>query len=214
MDIFVPIDDTDSVGSGAVGKSINPTTQARIVDSHGIEVPDGESGELILRSESMMLGYWKKPEATDEMLRDGWCHTGDLAYKDEKEYFHLVGRIKEMVRRGAENVSTAEVEGVLAEHDKIVLSAIVPVPDPLRGEEVKAYVVLKKGESKETVPPQEIIEFARSKLASFKVPRYLEYVDELPLTPSERVKKHKLIEAKEDLRLDSFDAERNLWFSK
>ena len=161
-----------------------------------------------------MLGYWKKPEATAEILRDGWCHTGDLAYKDEKGYLHLVGRIKEMVRRGAENISTAEVEGVLAEHDKIVLSAIVPVPDPLRGEEVKAYVVLKKGETKNTVPPREIIAFAKSKLARFKVPRYIEYADDLPRTPSERVEKHKLIRAKEDLRLDSYDAEKDIWITR
>jgi crotonobetaine/carnitine-CoA ligase len=214
MDIFVPIDDTESVGSGAVGKSMNPNTQARIVDRRGLEVPVGQSGELILKGESMMLGYWKKPEATAEMFRDGWCHTGDLAYKDEKGYLHLVGRIKEMVRRGAENISTAEVEGVLAENDKIVLSAIVPIPDPLRGEEVKAYVVLKQGENKDTVPPQDIIEFAKSKLARFKVPRYIEYADDLPRTPSERVEKHKLMKAKEDLRLGSYDAEKNSWITK
>ena len=121
---------------------------------------------------------------------------------------------EEMVRRGAENISTAEVEGVLAEHDKIVLSAIVPVPDPLRGEEVKAYVVLKKGESRKTVPPREIIAFAKSKLAFFKVPRYIEYADDLPRTPSERIEKHKLIRAKKDLRLDSYDAEKDAWITK
>jgi crotonobetaine/carnitine-CoA ligase len=214
MDFLVPIEDTQRVGSGAVGKSINPNKQARIVDRKGNEVPDGESGELILRGAPMMLGYWKKPDATAEMFRNGWCHTGDLAYKDEKGYLHLVGRIKEMVRRGAENISTSEVEGVLAEHDKIVLSAIVPVPDSIRGEEVKAYLVLKKGETRETVPPQEIIEFAKSKLARFKVPRYIEYVDDLPRTPSERVEKHKLIKAKEDLRLDSYDAEKDIWITK
>ena len=214
FDVFVPIEDTDCVGSGAVGKSINPNTQVRIVDRHGNEVPDGDWGELVLRSESTMLGYWKNPEATNEMFRDGWCHTGDLAYKDEKGYFHLVGRIKDMVRRSAENISTAEVEGVLAEHEKIQLSAVVPVPDPIRGEEVKAYVVLSKGETQETVPPENIVEFAKNKLARFKIPRYIEYVDNLPRTPSERVEKHKLISAKDDLRLDSYDAEKNIWITK
>jgi len=214
MDFFVPIEDSAAVGSGAVGKSINPAKEARIVDSKGNPVPEGKTGELILRGDPMMLGYWKKPEATAAILRNGWCHTGDLAYRDEKGYLHLVGRIKEMVRRGAENISTAEIEGVLAEHPKILLSAVVPVPDPLRGEEVKAYVVLKKGENKDTVPPQAIIDFARVKLAGFKVPRYLEYVDSLPRTPSERVEKHKLIRAKTDLRLDCYDAEKGIWINE
>ena len=214
MDFFVPIEDSASVGSGAVGRSINPAKVARIVDPKGNPVPDGKNGELILKGEPMMMGYWKKPDATAGILRDGWCHTGDLAYRDEKGYLHLVGRIKEMVRRGAENISTAEVEGVLAEHPKILLSAVVPVSDPLRGEEVKAYVVLKKGESKETVPPQAIIEFATAKLARFKVPRYLEYVDDLPRTPSERVEKHKLVKAKTDPRLGCYDAEKAIWITE
>jgi len=214
MDFFVPLEDKASVGSGAVGRSINPAKAFRIIDPEGRPVPDGRTGELILKGEPMMLGYWQKPQATAAILRDGWCHTGDLAYRDEKGYLHLVGRIKEMVRRGAENISTAEVEGVLAEHPKILLSAVVPVPDPLRGEEVKAYVVLKAGESKETLPPQAIIEFTQSKLARFKVPRYIEYAADLPRTPSERIEKHKLIRAKEDLRLNSFDAERETWLTE
>jgi len=103
------------------------------------------------------------------------------------------------------------VEGVLMEHEKINLAAVLPVPDELRGEEVKAYIVLKEGQSRETVPPQEIVEFAKQKLAYFKVPRYIQYADDLPRTPSERVEKHKLIAAKKDLRIDSYDAVDQKW---
>jgi crotonobetaine/carnitine-CoA ligase len=104
-----------------------------------------------------------------------------------------------------------EVEGVLMEHEKIKLATVVPVPDELRGEEVKAYVVLQDGESQDTLPPENIIEFAKEKLAYFKVPRYIEYTHDLPRTPSERIEKHKLISAKADLRIDSYDAADKIW---
>jgi acyl-coenzyme A synthetase/AMP-(fatty) acid ligase len=210
IDLVVPIEDTASVGSGGMGAPVR-TKEAKVINEKGDELPVGEIGELVIRGDKMMLGYWKNPEATNKFFSGGWAHTGDLAYKDERGYFHWVGRIKDMVRRSAENISTAEVEGVLMEHDKIKLAAVVPVPDQLRGEEVKAYVVLKEGESKETLPPEEIITFAKSKLAYFKVPRYIEYVEDLPLTPSEKVAKHKLIAAKEDLRKDSYDGVEKKW---
>ncbi|MFO7772872.1 MAG: AMP-binding protein [Dehalococcoidia bacterium] len=211
--LFVPFDDTDCVGSGAMGKPA-PTKEAKVVDNDGNDVPDGEVGELILRGQGLMLGYWKKPEATREVFRDGWLRTGDLAFKDEKGYFHWVGRLKDMVRRSGENISTAEVEGVLVQHEKVKVAAVLPVPDPMRGEEGKAYLILKDAESKETVSPQEIVEFARTKLAPFKVPRYIEYVTDLPRTPSERVEKHKLLKATQDLRLDSYDAEQGIWITQ
>ncbi len=210
IDLVVPIEDTECVGTGGMGSPVR-TKEAKVVNEKGEEVPDGEIGELVIRGEQMMLGYWKNPEATKEFMKGGWAHTGDLAFKDEKGYFHWVGRIKDMVRRTGENISTAEVEGVLMENDKIKLAAIIPVPDELRGEEVKAYVVLQEGESKETLPPEKIVEFAKTKLAYFKVPRYIEYVDDLPLTPSEKVAKHKLIKAKDDLRIDSYDAVDKKW---
>jgi len=212
VDLLVPINDTDCVGSGAMGIPV-PSKEALVVDSNGKELPNGELGELVVRGEPMMLGYWKKPEANEEIFRGGWLHTGDLAYKDEKGYFHWVGRLKDMVRRNAENISSSEVEGILMEHTKVKVAAVVPVPDLMHGEEVKAYVILQENETKDTVHPQEIVDFARDKLAAFKVPRYIEYVDDLPRTPSERVEKHKLISAKDDLRLDSYDAQRGIWIT-
>jgi crotonobetaine/carnitine-CoA ligase len=104
-----------------------------------------------------------------------------------------------------------EVEGVLAEHPAIKLAAVVPVPDELRGEEVKAYIILKEGHTPQDTSPEAILEHARKRLAYFKVPRYIEYADDLPRTPSERVEKHKLVKMKSDLRVGSYDAVDKVW---
>jgi crotonobetaine/carnitine-CoA ligase len=206
-------DDDSRTGTGALGDPM-ASKEVKVVDEHGNEMPPGEAGELVVRGEPMMLGYWRKPEATAETIRDGWLHTGDLAVRDEKGDFRLVGRIKDMVRRSAENISATEVEGVLVEHDAVAVAAVVPVPDPLRGEEVKAYLLLRDGVRAADVDPQAIVDFAKRRLAYFKVPRYVEFVDDLPRTPSERVEKHKLIEAKDDLRLGSYDAVRGAWITE
>ncbi len=210
VDLAVPFEDAASVGSGAMGRPV-PTKQAQAVDPDGNPVPDGDIGELVVRGQPMMLGYWNKPEQTAETLRDGWLHTGDLVYRDERGYFHWVGRLKDMVRRSGENISSAEVESVLIEHAAVKAVAVVPVPDPLRCEEVKAYIILRPGFTPESAPPPTLVEFAARRLAKFKLPRYLEYVESLPLTPSERVAKHALVAAKPDLRAGSFDLLENVW---
>ncbi|WP_242908065.1 AMP-binding protein [Actinomadura terrae] len=174
-DLYVPVDDTASVGSGAVGVPV-PGKEVRIVD-----------GELAVRGEPMMRGYWNDPAATAERIRDGWLYTGDLARQDERGRFHLVGRRKDMIRRGGENVAAAEVEAVLVRHPAVRAAAVVAVPDALRGEEVKAFVQVS-----ERTDPSELIAFVRERLAPFKVPRFLEYVAEFPMTPSERIAKHLL----------------------
>jgi crotonobetaine/carnitine-CoA ligase len=210
VDLIVPLDDIESVGSGAMGKPI-PSKQARVVDENGNDVPDGSLGELIVRGEPMMMGYWNKPDATAETMRGGWLHTGDLVIKDAKGYFHWQARLKDTIRRAGENVSSVEVEGVLLEHPAVKMAAVVPVPDELRGEEVKAYIVLKAGHSRKDTPPDSILDYARKQLAYFKVPRYIEYLDDLPRTPSERVEKHKLVKMKADLRVGSYDAVDKVW---
>jgi acyl-CoA synthetase (AMP-forming)/AMP-acid ligase II len=210
VDLIIPLDDDNSVGSGAMGEPV-PTKRARVTSDSGEELPDGEIGELVVSGEPMMQGYWNKPEETAIIMRDGWLHTGDLAYKDEYGYFHWVGRIKDMVRRGGENISSAEVEAVIIEHNGVKSVAVVPVQDELRGEEVKVYIVLKDGETHYSVSPQAIVNFAAQKLAKFKLPRYVAYVDQFPLTPSERVAKHELIRDQEDLRLNSFDLLDGVW---
>lgn len=210
VDLLVPLDDAASVGSGAMGAPVR-TKRARVIDAEGSDLPDGEIGQLIVSGEPMMLGYWNLPDKTAETIRDGWLHTGDLVYRDARGYFHWVGRLKDMVRRGGENISASEVESVIMEHERIRAAAVVPVPDPLRGEEVKVYVVLKDGETPETLPPVAIVEFAARKLARFKLPRYVEYVDRFPLTPSERVAKHELIKGRADLRANSYDMVDAVW---
>jgi acyl-CoA synthetase (AMP-forming)/AMP-acid ligase II len=187
VDLVSHPEHTADVGSGRLGQPI-PTKQVRVVDPQGREVADGEPGELITSGRPMMLGYWNRPEDTAQVLRDGWLHTGDVAVREAGSY-RLVGRIKDMVRRGGENIASAEVERVLERDDTVVAAAVVGVPDELFGEEVKAFVQLAPGspESRETA--QRIIDGARTQLARFKVPRYVEFVADFPRTPSERVSK-------------------------
>ncbi|AWK72167.1 CoA ligase [Rhodococcus oxybenzonivorans] len=175
------------VGSGRLGQPV-PTKQVRVVDPQGREVADGESGELITSGAPMMLGYWNRPEDTARTLRDGWLHTGDVAVREAGSY-RLVGRIKDMVRRGGENIASAEVERVLERDDTVVAAAVVGVPDELFGEEVKAFVQLAPGVEESRATAEHIVDGARTQLARFKVPRYVEFVADFPRTPSERVSK-------------------------
>jgi crotonobetaine/carnitine-CoA ligase len=189
--LTVPPDDAASVGSGAVGRP-SPGSEARVADAEGRDVPPGEIGELLVRGPGMMLGYWRNPEATAAWLRGGWAHTGDLVFRDERGHFHVVGRIKDMIRRGGENVAAAEVEAILAEHPSVRAAACVAVPDPVRGEEVKAFLQLQPGVPPEAATAEAVLAYCRSKLAGFKVPRYVAFVAEFPLTPSQRIEKHRL----------------------
>jgi crotonobetaine/carnitine-CoA ligase len=210
VDLMVPPADAESVGSGVMGRPVS-TKEARVVDAQLNALPDGEVGELVVRGEPMMIGYWKQPEATAEVMAGGWLHTGDLAFRDSRGYFHWVGRLKEMVRRSGENISSVEVEGVLMEHPQVKLAAVVGVPDALRGEEVKAYIVLQDGATPESAPPEALLAFAAEKLAYFKLPRHVEYVADLPRTASEKIAKHVLRRAKPDLRAGSWDAVEKMW---
>jgi len=211
VDLLAPVEDGSTVGSGALGRPV-ATKTVQVVDATDRCVTGGEIGELVVRGQPMMLGYWNNPEATAATIREGWLHTGDLAYRHPQTgYFHLVGRLKDMVRRSGENIAASEVEGVLAQHPAVKLAAVVPVPDALRGEEVKAYIVLQPGYTCDTTPPQELVDFVRARLAYFKAPRYIAYTDDLPRTPSERIAKHMLIKAAADLSRDSYDAVDGVW---
>ncbi len=123
----------------------------------------------------------------------------------------MVGRIKDMIRRGGENIAAAEVEGVLCEHPAVYAAACVPVPDEILGEEVKAFIQLRPDSAAQSVTPQEILDFALSKLAAFKTPRFIEFVGDMPMTPSERIEKHVLLTRKEDQRAGTYDARRSAW---
>jgi acyl-CoA synthetase (AMP-forming)/AMP-acid ligase II len=167
--------------------------EARVVDPATDQVVSpGTPGELQLRGPSMMLGYWGHQEATDRYFRDGWAHTGDLVIEDDRGYYRLVGRLKDMIRRGGENVSAVEVESVLAGHPAVQSAACVPVPDEIRGEEIKAYIQLAPGTDPSEAAPEMIVAWVAARLAPFKVPRYIQFVERFPLTPSERIAKHQL----------------------
>ncbi|HET7736333.1 MAG TPA: AMP-binding protein [Nocardioidaceae bacterium] len=190
IDLFSPFDDSVAVGSGSLGRPV-PTKQVRVEDpaNPGEEVPPGEPGELVISGVPMMSGYWNRPDATAAVLRDGWLHTGDLVVRRPDRGIQLVGRIKDMVRRGGENVACAEVEAVLERDERVVAAAVVAMPDDVLGEEVKAFLQLKDGIPADHATAQQVLEAAGVQLARFKVPRYVEFVADFPRTPSERVSK-------------------------
>jgi acyl-CoA synthetase (AMP-forming)/AMP-acid ligase II len=192
--LFMPIEATDMVGSGSCGIPV-PFRDARVAAADGTPVAPGEIGELLLRGPAMLSGYYRKPDATAAAFHGEWFRTGDLFRQDERGYYYIVGRVKEMIRRAGENISAREVEAVLREMPEIVEAAAVPVPDPTRGEEVKVFVVLQPGLSSEDVPPPRIVAHCEANLARFKVPRYIAYLERLPKTPSEKIAKHLLVGA-------------------
>jgi long-chain acyl-CoA synthetase len=171
-----------------------PSTEARIVDveTGKREMGPGEVGELILRGPQVMKGYWQMPSETANTLRDGWLYTGDIARVDEDGYFQIVDRKKDMILgAGGLNIYPREVEEVLYEHPKIKEAAVVGIPIEDKGERVKAYIVLKEGE---TATEQEIIAFCRENMAPYKVPKFVEFRSELPKTMVGKVLRRVLLE--------------------
>jgi acyl-CoA synthetase (AMP-forming)/AMP-acid ligase II len=162
--------------------------EIRILDASGHELPPGEVGEVVCRTAQNMLGYWNLPEATAAAIRDGWLHTGDAGYLDGDGYLYIYDRVKDMIISG-ENVYPAEVENALFGHPAIADVAVIGVPDETWGEAVKAVVVCKPGAN---VSAGELIEFARARIAGFKVPRSIDFVDALPRNPSGKLLKREL----------------------
>jgi O-succinylbenzoate-CoA ligase len=161
-----------------------PVVRLKIVNDQSEEVPQGEVGEILIRGPNIFKGYWRKPEATAESLKEGWFYTGDLGRFDEEGYLYVVDRKKEMVIRGGENIYCIEVENVLYQHPKVVEAAVTGVPDPVLGEVVKAVCVLKKGQE---AAGAEIQEFCKKYLADYKVPKHVCFIDELPRNPAGKV---------------------------
>ncbi|MBK5093333.1 MAG: AMP-binding protein, partial [Actinobacteria bacterium] len=148
-------------------------------------------GELIIKGPQVMKGYWEKPEETANTLRDGWLYTGDIGTVDEDGYFYIVDRKKDMIIAGGFNIYPREIDEVLFEHSKVQEGVAVGIPDEYRGETVKAYIVLKEGE---TCTEEEIIVFCRERLAAYKAPRIVEFRDELPKTLVGKVLRRALLE--------------------
>jgi acyl-CoA synthetase (AMP-forming)/AMP-acid ligase II len=207
--LFMPIEATDMVGSGSCGLP-SPFREARVADVEGNTVPVGEIGELLVRGPGILQGYYNNKEATKAAFHGDWFRTGDLFRQDERGYFYIVGRVKEMIRRAGENISAREVEAVLCSLPDIVEAAAVPVPDETRGEEVKACIVLQPGRSIDTVPPERVIVHCEAGLARFKVPRFVAYLTELPKTASGKIAKH-LLKDVVDPHAGCFDRVEGRW---
>jgi O-succinylbenzoate-CoA ligase len=166
-------------------------TDVRVVDPNGDDVAPGEVGEVIIRGAHVMREYWNRPDATAETIRDGWLHSGDLATVDKEGFVYIRDRKKDMIISGAENIYPAEIENVLAGHPKLLESAVIGVPSQRWGESPAAIVVPKAGE---TVTPAEVIDFCRGKLASYKVPKLVEFVEQVPRNPTGKILKRVLRE--------------------
>jgi fatty-acyl-CoA synthase len=177
---------------GTVGR-VHPHVEVKIVDPEsGRGVRRGEPGELCTRGYCVMLGYWENPEATAEAIDAArWMHTGDLATMDDEDYVKIVGRIKDMVIRGGENIYPREIEEFLYTHPAIADVQVIGVPDERYGEEVCAWVVLREGAE---LDEDELKEFCRGKIARFKIPRYVRFVDAFPMTVTGKVQKFKMRE--------------------
>jgi crotonobetaine/carnitine-CoA ligase len=207
----MPIEAAEKVGSGSCGIA-GPFREVRIADPNGVTLPAGMSGELLIRGPGILTGYHNKPEATGAAFHGDWFRTGDLAVQDADGFVTIQGRIKEMIRRAGENISATEVEAALLAIPGIVEAAALPVPDALRGEEVKAYIVLGDGRSVADLPPEQIIAHCSRRLAPFKVPRLIEYRTEpLPRSTSGKVRKPDLVAGKADLRAGSWDRVAGGW---
>lgn len=191
-DISMRIEEHEKyIGTNAIGR---PSTdrEVRIMDPSANFMGRGEVGEMVFRGKWMMDGYYKNPEATNDIFKDGWFHTGDLAYIDQDGVVFYVGRVKDMIRRSGENIAAAEVEEVIMQHKGVKMAACIPVKDEIRGEEVKAYVIPVDSLQSEKAFFDQLIHHCNERLADFKVPRYWEIKKSLPLTPSERIAKHEL----------------------
>lgn len=178
--------------------------ELRVMDDDGNEVPDGVTGEFVVRTPTLMQGYYRDPEQTRASFRDGWFLTGDLGYRDADGFLWFVARKKDIIRKRGENISGAELDRVIGNHPKVLTCAAIAVPAELGEDEILAVVLLRPGEQ---LAAKELIAWCAENLARIKVPRYVTFVDSLPHTATHRVAKHKL-RADSTLLKSAFDAAR------
>jgi fatty-acyl-CoA synthase len=187
---FSMTDEESIPKTGCVGKPIFHS-EMRLIDENGTAVPIGVTGELLIKGPHVTTGYWKNPQATAQSLVDGWFHTGDMARMDEDGFFTIVGRFKDMIISGGENVYAAEVEATFREHEAVAEAALIGQPDDKWGEIGLMITVLKPGRS---ATATELQDFCRQRLARYKVPKAVIFVDALPYSPYGKVEKLKLKE--------------------
>src|SRR5262249_22644637 len=174
---------------GSIGTPIRDV-RMRVVDGEDHEVPQGEVGEIVIRGPNVMKGYWQRPAATAEAIRDGWFHTGDLARVDEDGYFYIVDRKKDLIIRGGYNVYPREIEEVLYEHPAIAEAAVIGLPHPSLGEEVGAAVTLKPGA---VITAEELRGYVKAQVAAYKLLRPVWIVDVLPKGPTGKIVKREIV---------------------
>lgn len=179
---------------GSVGTAFKGF-DVRIFDAEGNSLPPGEIGEIVVKAETVMKGYFNKPEATAETIKDGYLYSGDVGYMDEEGYLYIVDRKKEMIIRGGVNVFPKEIEHVIANHPKVDTVAVIPEPDEKYGQVAKACIVLKRGE---TSSEEEIRAFCGQKMAAYKVPEYIMFRESLPLNAVGKIAKKNLIQELEE----------------
>jgi fatty-acyl-CoA synthase len=174
---------------GSVGE-ICPHTKARIVDETGKVVPLGTQGEIVTGGYLIMKGYWNDDQKTKEAFtEDGWMRTGDLGVLDDDGYLHITGRVKDMIIRGGENVYPIEIEEFLFSHPKISAVQVFGVPDDKFGEEIVAWIRLREGE---TATDEEIRDFCKGSISHYKIPRYIRFIDEFPMTVTGKIQKFEM----------------------
>ena len=152
-------------------------TQVKVVNEQGAELPDEEEGEILMSGPMIMKGYWNKPAETAEAIKDGWLYTGDIGYRDSDGYFYITERKKDLIIKGGENIAPREVEEVIYTHPKVSEAAVIGIPDPTYGEEIKAFVVLNPGQE---ASAEEIIDHCKERIKRFKSPKQVEFLDALP----------------------------------
>lgn len=203
--LFTPDDPPSKAGSAGKTRGY---AEIQIVDSEDRALPPGQTGEICVRTLEpglMMAGYYRMPEATLKEMRNLWFHTGDRGHVDADGYLYFVDRTKEAIRRRGENISAYEVELIISKHPKVMEVAAIAVESELTEDDVMAYIVLKPGE---TATPQEIVQFCGENMAYFMVPRFIEFIDALPKTPSEKIEKYKLKMRAKESRAQLWDRER------
>jgi long-chain acyl-CoA synthetase len=175
---------------GSIGAPI-ANVQMQIVDPNGYQVSPGELGEIVIKGPNVMLGYWNRPQATQEVIKNGWLHSGDIGRMDEEGFFYIADRLKDMINVSGFKVYPTEVENVIYKHHAVAEVAIYGVPDPIKGEIVKANIVVKNNH---TITEKEILEFCSKQIAIYKIPQEINFVNHLPKNPTGKVMKRFLRE--------------------
>jgi long-chain acyl-CoA synthetase len=197
----LPTETEDRRKIGSIGIPL-PGNDMKIVDDDGNDVPPNTRGEIVIKGDNIMKEYFKNPEANAETLKNGWLYTGDIGYMDKDGFFYITDRKKDMIIRGGENIYPREIEEVLYSHPDVSLATVIGVRDDIYGELPKAFIVLKEGKS---ITEEEMIDYCKTKLADFKVPKYVEFRQTLEKTPTGKIMKQPLREEEEKKRGKIFD---------